>query len=98
MSNLSPESEYEQAYGGEYSISRSCLAWLTYSAIDLVSALENSSLFEKHPEYRRALRVVAVPERVIQFRIVWEDVCSLPEALLFDLAFEHTESLYAQKV
>ena len=49
-------------------------AWLMYPAIDLVSALQNSSLFEKHPEYRRALSVVAVPERVIQFRVVWEDV------------------------
>lgn len=40
--------------------------------LELVSALENSSLFEKHPEYRTALEVVSVPERVIQFRVVWE--------------------------
>lgn len=61
-----------------------------YPAIDLVSALENSSLFEKHPGYRRALGVVAVPERVIQFRVVWEDVCPLPEVLLFDQAVTRT--------
>lgn len=40
---------------------------------ELVSTLENSSLFEKNPEYRKALAVVSVPERVIQFRVVWED-------------------------
>jgi glutamate dehydrogenase (NADP+) len=40
---------------------------------ELVSTLENSSLFEKHPEYKTALKVVSIPERVIQFRVVWED-------------------------
>ncbi|KAI1639654.1 putative Glutamate/Leucine/Phenylalanine/Valine dehydrogenase [Biscogniauxia mediterranea] len=40
---------------------------------ELVSTLENSTLFEKYPEYRTALRVVSVPERVVQFRVVWED-------------------------
>jgi len=40
---------------------------------ELVSTLENSSLFEQHPEYRTALQVVSIPERVIQFRVVWED-------------------------
>ncbi|KAL9089901.1 MAG: hypothetical protein Q9159_002258 [Coniocarpon cinnabarinum] len=39
----------------------------------LSSTLENSSLFQKNPEYRRALAVSAIPERVIQFRVVWED-------------------------
>jgi len=34
--------------------------------------LENSSLFTKNPEYRTALEVVSVPERIIQFRVVWE--------------------------
>lgn len=38
-----------------------------------MSALENSSLFHKHPEYKTALKVVSVPERVIQFRVVWEN-------------------------
>jgi len=42
-------------------------------SLELVSSLENSSLFEQHPEYRIALKVVSIPERVIQFRVVWED-------------------------
>ncbi|KAF2759670.1 glutamate dehydrogenase [Pseudovirgaria hyperparasitica] len=40
---------------------------------ELASTLENSSLFEKNPEYKKALEVAAIPERVIQFRVVWED-------------------------
>jgi glutamate dehydrogenase (NADP+) len=40
---------------------------------ELVLTLENSSLFQKNPEYRTALKVVSIPERVIQFRVVWED-------------------------
>ncbi|KAL5611622.1 hypothetical protein BROUX41_000795 [Berkeleyomyces rouxiae] len=40
---------------------------------ELVSSLENSTLFEKNPEYRTALKVVSIPERIIQFRVVWED-------------------------
>jgi len=40
---------------------------------ELVSTIEASSLFEKHPEYRKGLKVVSVPERVLQFRVVWED-------------------------
>ncbi|KAH8693164.1 putative Glutamate/Leucine/Phenylalanine/Valine dehydrogenase [Talaromyces proteolyticus] len=40
---------------------------------ELVSTLENSTLFQKNPEYRKALKVASVPERVIQFRVVWED-------------------------
>lgn len=40
---------------------------------ELASTLEHSSLFEKHPEYKTALKIVSIPERVIQFRVVWED-------------------------
>ncbi|KZF25808.1 NADP-glutamate dehydrogenase [Xylona heveae TC161] len=40
---------------------------------ELASTIESSSLFKKNPEYRTALAVVSVPERVIQFRVVWED-------------------------
>ena len=40
---------------------------------ELASTLENSTLFEKHPEYKTALKIAAVPERIIQFRVVWED-------------------------
>ncbi|KAH6611124.1 nadp-specific glutamate dehydrogenase [Trichoderma cornu-damae] len=40
---------------------------------ELASTLENSSLFQEHPEYRTALEVVSIPERVLQFRVTWED-------------------------
>jgi len=40
---------------------------------ELVSTLENSTLFQKNPEYKTALKVVSIPERIIQFRIVWEN-------------------------
>ena len=40
---------------------------------ELASTLEKSSLFEKKPEYKKALAIAAVPERVIQFRVTWED-------------------------
>jgi len=40
---------------------------------ELVSTLEASSLFQKNPEYRKALEVVSIPERIIQFRVVWEN-------------------------
>ncbi|OJJ03741.1 hypothetical protein ASPVEDRAFT_43241 [Aspergillus versicolor CBS 583.65] len=40
---------------------------------ELASTLENSTLFQSHPEYRKALQVVSVPERVVQFRVVWEN-------------------------
>jgi hypothetical protein len=41
--------------------------------LELASTLENSSLFEKNPEYKKALQIAAIPERIIQFRVVWED-------------------------
>ncbi|KAL7797584.1 Glutamate/Leucine/Phenylalanine/Valine dehydrogenase domain-containing protein [Trichoderma ceciliae] len=40
---------------------------------ELASTLEDSSLFQEHPEYRTALEVCSVPERVLQFRVTWED-------------------------
>ncbi|KAI4175543.1 MAG: hypothetical protein LQ346_008056 [Caloplaca aetnensis] len=40
---------------------------------ELASTLENSSLFQKNPEYKTALKIASIPERVIQFRVVWED-------------------------
>ena len=40
---------------------------------ELASSLEHSTLFEQHPELRVALQVAAIPERIVQFRIVWED-------------------------
>lgn len=40
---------------------------------ELASTLEASSLFEKHPEYKNALKVASIPERIIQFRVTWEN-------------------------
>jgi len=40
---------------------------------ELVSTLENSKLFQVSPELKAALPVISIPERIIQFRVVWED-------------------------
>lgn len=40
---------------------------------ELVNSLNSSTLFQKNPEYKTALTVAAIPERVIQFRVLWED-------------------------
>jgi len=40
---------------------------------ELSSSLEKSTVFEKYPEYRKALQVATIPERVIQFRVTWEN-------------------------
>ncbi|KAJ4306599.1 NADP-dependent glutamate dehydrogenase [Collariella sp. IMI 366227] len=40
---------------------------------ETASTLENSTLFQQYPEYRTALKIVSIPERIIQFRVVWED-------------------------
>ena len=40
---------------------------------ELLLTLEDSTLFQKRPELRRAVDVVAEPERVVSFRVPWED-------------------------
>ncbi len=45
----------------------------TRTTAELAITLENSSLFQKYPEYKTALGVVSIPERIIQFRVTWED-------------------------
>ncbi|CCE65797.1 hypothetical protein TPHA_0N00160 [Tetrapisispora phaffii CBS 4417] len=40
---------------------------------EIVSSLTDSTLFEKQPKYKKVLPVVSVPERVIQFRVTWEN-------------------------
>jgi glutamate dehydrogenase (NADP+) len=40
---------------------------------ELAHTLENSKLFTVSPELKAALPVVSVPERIIQFRVVWEN-------------------------
>ena len=38
---------------------------------EIVSTLQ--PFLAKHPEYERALQIVQIPERVIQFRVLWEN-------------------------
>lgn len=81
MSNIPSEPEFEQAYNGKLNTMHSHLhipsigrqADTDLLPAELVSTLENSTLFQKSPEYRIALKVVSIPERIIQFRVVWED-------------------------
>jgi len=40
---------------------------------ELLFTLEGSTLFSKRPELRKAVDVIAVPERVVMFRVPWED-------------------------
>ncbi|GAV30243.1 glutamate dehydrogenase [Pichia membranifaciens] len=40
---------------------------------ELLSTLKESTLFAKHPEYEKVIPVVSIPERIIQFRVTWED-------------------------
>lgn len=40
---------------------------------EVYSTLKASSLFEKEPKYLKVLDVVQIPERIIQFRVVWEN-------------------------
>ncbi|KAK9320405.1 Glutamate/Leucine/Phenylalanine/Valine dehydrogenase-domain-containing protein [Lipomyces orientalis] len=40
---------------------------------ELLLTLDSSTLFEKKPKLKKALPVVSIPERVIQFRVVWQD-------------------------
>jgi glutamate dehydrogenase (NADP+) len=37
-----------------------------------VTRLTPAQFLEKNPEYRRALAVVQIPERIVQFRVTWE--------------------------
>jgi glutamate dehydrogenase (NADP+) len=84
MSNLPSEPEFEQAYKGaihpphppltlQISFLSALRTSLTSRFAELASTLENSTLFEKNPEYKKALQVAAIPERVIQFRVTWEN-------------------------
>lgn len=40
---------------------------------ELLSTLKDSTLFEKRPELEKVIPIVSIPERIIQFRVVWED-------------------------
>lgn len=43
------------------------------SIVELESSLSGSKLFQVSPELKAALQVVSIPERVIQFRVTWEN-------------------------
>lgn len=40
---------------------------------ELLSTLKDSTLFEKRPDLERVIPIVSIPERILQFRVVWED-------------------------
>ncbi|KAK9457540.1 Glutamate/Leucine/Phenylalanine/Valine dehydrogenase-domain-containing protein [Dipodascopsis uninucleata] len=40
---------------------------------ELLLTLKSSTLFEKKPDLEKVLPVISIPERIIQFRVVWED-------------------------
>ncbi|EPY52110.1 NADP-specific glutamate dehydrogenase Gdh1 [Schizosaccharomyces cryophilus OY26] len=40
---------------------------------EIINSVEDSKLFEVHPELKRVLPIISVPERVLQFRVTWED-------------------------
>lgn len=40
---------------------------------EIISSLRDSTLFESNPEYEKVLPIIAVPERIIQFRVAWEN-------------------------
>lgn len=44
---------------------------------ELTSSLE--SFLKANPSYQKALDIVQIPERVLQFRVVWEDDSGKPQ-------------------
>ncbi len=40
---------------------------------ELYSSLKDSTLFEKRPELEKLIEIVSIPERIIQFRVTWEN-------------------------
>jgi glutamate dehydrogenase (NADP+) len=44
---------------------------------ELVTSLQ--VFLERNPQYQRALEIVQIPERVVQFRVLWEDDAGRPQ-------------------
>lgn len=40
---------------------------------ELLNTLKDSTLFEKRPDLEKVIPIVSIPERIIQFRVTWED-------------------------
>jgi len=40
---------------------------------EILKSLTESTVFEKNPDLKRCIPVIVEPERVIQFRVTWED-------------------------
>ena len=40
---------------------------------EIIKSLTESTIFEKQPELKRCLPVIVEPERVVSFRVTWED-------------------------
>lgn len=40
---------------------------------ELLSTLQDSLLFTKRPDLQSLIPIISIPERIIQFRVVWED-------------------------
>ena len=79
MSHLAPEPEFEQAlHEVAATLVRPPLAPLSSLATPHILTLSphrvpQEPFLAKNPEYRKALTVVQIPERIIQFRVTWED-------------------------
>ena len=71
------EPEFEQvSFVGACFSSSELMSYLLQALNELTSTLQ--PFLKANPEYQRALDVVQVPERVIQFRVVWEDDHGVP--------------------
>lgn len=68
---LPVEPEFEQACR----MTSSILGENINSMIQALAELKNSlkAFLAANPEYEKALEIVQIPERVLQFRVVWED-------------------------
>ena len=62
---------------------------------EIVSSLRDSTLFEQLPKYEKVLPIVSVPERIIQFRVTWEnDKCEQEVASGFRVQYNSAKGPY----
>jgi len=68
------EPEFEQVLGPSSSIilGVACLMCFSLQALnELTQSLQH--FLAANPSYKKALDVVQIPERILQFRVIWED-------------------------